>query len=300
MRTATVFAPGHLTGLFQICDQSRDPLEKGARGSGVSIDLGTTTRVISKPARKTDYNIFINGRISNEAIVSEKVIGHYLSQLDLPVFLNIAHKIDTPITAGFGSSGGGALSLSLALNHVLNMGYNRIEAAQVAHLAEIECQTGLGSVYAAEVGGFGVLTKPGAPGIGKSISYDESDELRVIYVYYGSIPTKDALSDPDLRRKINQMGGNFVDELTKELTPERFIRFSRNFTDHVGIATPRLTRLFDHMDSEGYTFTMAMFGEVAFTVLPVEEVENVLLSLSKIINIDPVVTRIDEKGTRFI
>ena len=300
MRTATVFAPGHLTGLFQICDQSINPLEKGARGSGISIELGTTTRVVSKPARKTDCNIFINGRLADDAIVSENVVSHYMGQLDHPVSLNIAHKIETPIMAGFGSSGGGALSLSLALNHVLETGYDRIEAAQVAHVAEIECKTGLGSVYAAEVGGFGVLTEAGAPGIGESVSYNGSGDLRVIYVYYGSIPTKEALSDPELRRRINQMGGNFVDELTRELTPERFIRFSRQFTEHIGIVTPRLRRLFEHMDSEGYTFTMAMFGEVAFTVLPSECLEDVLISLSSLRDSEPVVTRIDEKGTRFV
>jgi pantoate kinase len=40
MVTATAYAPGHLTGLFQICDHPKDPLMKGARGSWVSLDLG--------------------------------------------------------------------------------------------------------------------------------------------------------------------------------------------------------------------------------------------------------------------
>jgi pantoate kinase len=217
-----------------------------------------------------------------------------------PVSLSVEHLIQTPITAGFGSSGGGALSLSLALNEVLETGCNRLEAAQIAHIAEIECKTGLGSVYAAEVGGFGVLTKPGAPGIGESFSFDESCKYRVIYIYYGPIPTKDALSNPDLRRRVNQLGGKFVDMLMENFSPQRFLQLSREFTEYVDIVTPRLWKLFDYMDKKGYTFTMAMFGEVAFTVQHVDLVDDVLFSLSKISDSKAVVCKIDEDGARFL
>ena len=81
-----------------------------------------------------------------------------------------------PSVAGFGSSGGGALSLALALNEAADAGLTRVEAAQIAHVAEIECKTGLGSVFAAERGGFGILTKPGAPGIGEALSYPGARE----------------------------------------------------------------------------------------------------------------------------
>ncbi len=300
MRTATVFAPGHLTGLFQICDQDPDPLKKGARGSGISLELGTTTKVVAKSSSKNRYNVFINGQLSDEPIISNFVIEYYLNLLRNPVSLSVEHLIQTPITAGFGSSGGGAISLSLALNEVLETGYDRLEAAQIAHIAEIECKTGLGSVFAANVGGFGVLTKPGAPGIGESFSFNESCKYRVIYVYYGSMPTKDALSNPDLRRRVNELGGKFVDMLEENFSPERFLRLSREFTENVDIVTPRLWTLFDYMDQEGYTFTMAMFGEVAFTVQHVDQVDDVLLSLSKISDSNAVVCKIDEDGARFL
>jgi hypothetical protein len=45
---------------------------------------------------------------------------------------------------------------------------------------------------------------------------------------------------------------------------------------------------------------MAMFGEVAFTVQPAEEQEDVLASLSKLVKSKPVVTAIDEQGARFV
>ena len=43
MTEATAFSPGHITGLFQVFDQSEDPLLQGSRGAGVSITQGVTT-----------------------------------------------------------------------------------------------------------------------------------------------------------------------------------------------------------------------------------------------------------------
>jgi len=147
------------------------------------------------------------------------------------------------------------------------------------------------------VGGFGVLYKPGAPGVGAEISYGGSDGLGVVYVCFGPISTKEALSNHDLRVRINQLGGGYVDELQREFTPGRFMELSRRFTEHVGLVTPRLRRLFDAMDAEGVTFTMAMFGEVAFTVQPREEAVGLAdLVRCKLPGAEPVVCGIDTRG----
>jgi pantoate kinase len=276
MRDAHVFAPGHLTGVFQICTDPENPLEKGARGAGVSLTEGKM-----------------------DALVSQNVVWRYLPRVREPVNITIKHTIDTPMTAGFGSSGGGALSLSLALNKALETGLSRVEAAQVAHVVEIECKTGLGSVFAANNGGFGVLYKPGAPGIGEGFIMEDTSGLDVIYLYFGPIRTKEALSNPELVARINQIGGSYVDALQMSLTRERFLKYSRMFTDHVGLATLNLRMVFDLMDPEGYTFTMAMFGEVAYTIQPREETLRVL-ELLEPIECVPKVCGIDKHGTIFI
>ncbi|MBN2335092.1 hypothetical protein JXL21_05990, partial [Candidatus Bathyarchaeota archaeon] len=165
------------------------------------------------------------------------------------------------------------------------------------HVAEIECGTGLGSVFAAYNGGFGVLVKPGAPGIGDSVTYSDGDGLSVIYLHYGPIPTREALSDHGLRVRINELGGVYVDELRRELTPERFMMYSRRFTEHVGLVTPRLRRVFDAMDAAGYKFTMAMFGEVAFTLQPKENVKPILAAMEeRLPEAEPVVCGVDKTG----
>jgi pantoate kinase len=301
MRKAWAYAPGHLTGLFQICDQSPDPLHRGSRGSGLSIAKGVHTRVAAEPADETSYNIYFNDEPTDGAFVSENVLGKMLPRADQPYSLEVRHTIETPLGAGFGSSGGGAISLALALNEALGLGLSYTEAARVAHVAEIECKTGLGTVFAATVGGFGVLYRPGAPGVGASVSYGGSQDLGVVYVHYGPISTKEALSNPELRKKINELGGGYVDELYRDLTPERFMEFSRRFTEHVGMTTPRLRRLFDAMDHEGVTFTMAMFGEVAFTVQPRGRVGEVLgLVREKVADAEPVVCDVETRGASLL
>ena len=296
MPEAHVFAPGHLTGLFQICIDHDDPLKTGARGSGISLSHGVNTRVIVEPARRTTHCIYINGEEMIDAYVSENVLSKYLDRIHDPYDIVIDHSIETPLTAGFGSSGGGAISLSLALNEAMDAGFSRVEACQLAHVAEIECKTGLGSVFAADNGGFGVLYKPGAPGIGEGLIMEDTSDLEVTYIYFGPIHTKEALSNPELIAKINQIGGSYVDELHKDLTPERFLKYARQFTDHVGLATPNIKRVFDRMDPEGYTFTMAMFGEVAYTVQRKEETEKILDLLDPI-NCEPKVCEVDKHGT---
>ena len=127
MSEAHFFAPGHLTGLFQICIEPDDPLLTGARGSGISINEGVHTKVKADPARRHSHSIFINGEEVIDAYVSENVLSKYLLTVHDPHDIVIEHTIETPITAGFGSSGGGAISLSLALNEVLWAGLNKIE-----------------------------------------------------------------------------------------------------------------------------------------------------------------------------
>lgn len=287
--------------MFQICDQPEDPLLKGARGSGISLTRGVHTHVKAEPRAQNSHGVWINGERTREAVVSENVYSKYMPMLKEAHAVKIEHSVETPMTAGFGSSGGGALSLSLALNEALGVGLTRVQAAQIAHVAEIECRTGLGSVFAANEGGFGVLYKPGAPGVGAGKLYSGSGGLQAIYVYYGPIQTREALGNPGIRRRINQIGSGFVDELYRDLTPERFMEFSRRFTEHVGMTTPRLRYLFDAMDPEGITFTMAMFGEVAFTVQPREKVSEVLrLVKNKVADAEPVACDVDTRGAALL
>jgi len=148
MKEFAAFSPGHITGLFQICDDAEEPLLKGSRGAGVSITRGVITKVRIERAPETSFEIRINGNGLKSAKVSECVINALLPIAGGNYKILVNHDINVPIGSGFGSSGAGALSLALALNEAFRLGLSRVEAAQVAHIAEVRCKTGLGTVIA--------------------------------------------------------------------------------------------------------------------------------------------------------
>ncbi|MBM3292439.1 hypothetical protein FJY84_07140 [Candidatus Bathyarchaeota archaeon] len=301
MKKATAYAPGHITGFFQICDSPEDPLLKGSRGSGVSISQGVYTKASAEPSQKTEFEIFMNGLKTKSAFVSENVLNKYLPLTQNPQKIIIEHTVETPFGSGFGSSGGGALSLSLVLNKVLETKLPFIKAAQIAHVAEIECKTGLGTVFAALFAGFGVLNKPGGPGFGEAIKYKQSNDLKLVYIHFGPIETKLALSDPIIRKKINDIGGNFVDQIYLDQKPDLFMELARKFTDHVGMATDNLKKVFIAADKAKIPVAMAMFGEVAFSLTEnarAEEVARVFEESAP--SHEAIIVSIEDEGARLI
>ena len=301
MRQATAFAPGHLTGFFQIWDHPEDILHKGSRGCGASVTQGVETTVNVTPADEDTHSIMINNELTCSAIVSEYVFSKVLAYADQPYEVQIQHDVGTPFGAGFGSSGGGAISLAVALNDAMGLGLNFTEAAQIAHVVEIECKTGLGTVFAAMDGGFGVLVKAGGPGFGEAMFYDKTDDLALVYLHFGPMETKKALSDPLIRGRINKLGGKYVDAIMKDLRPDKFMDLARKFTDYVNIKTQRLSEVFEKADAQSIPCTMAMFGEVAFSLVYKEEAINIASFFREVTPGFRVETvGIDDKGTRLL
>ena len=57
---AKAYAPGHITGFFQI-HEHEDPHRKGSTGCGIVLNGGVTTEVkVGKSVEKTE--IFLNGK----------------------------------------------------------------------------------------------------------------------------------------------------------------------------------------------------------------------------------------------
>jgi len=64
----------------------------------------------------------------------------------------------------------------------------------IAHKAEIECKTGLGTVVPLTVGGFILTVKPGGPGYALIDRIPISPDYRLIVGFCGSIYTKEVLT----------------------------------------------------------------------------------------------------------
>jgi len=302
LKEVKAFSPGHITGFFQICDQPDDMLSKGSRGAGVSITRGVTTKVHVEKSAKTSVKIMINGNITNSALVSKHVVDAFLSRVGGSYKILVEHDVRVPIGCGFGSSGAGALSLALALNEVFDLNLSRLEAAQIAHVAEVECKTGLGTVIAETFGGLEIRVKSGAPGVGQLKSIPINDNHVVACLSLGSIPTKKVLTNETSRQRINELGGNLVDKLVRHSTVSNFMKFSRRFAEHVGLIPKRLRAVLEETDRAGLTCSMAMLGETLFSITKRDQLEEIHEIFSKHAPSERnmITTEIDLKGARLL
>jgi len=302
MKEAKAFAPCHITGFFQILDQPTNSLYAGSRGAGVSLSRGVETIVKVRNAVKGSLQVRINGSASTSE-VSKHVVDAFLSRFkEMENFeIIVEHYIEVPVGAGFGTSGAGALSLVLALNDVFGLGMSRIEAAQMAHVAEVECKTGLGTVIAEAFGGVEVRVKPGAPGIGEIKHVPVPKDYVMACLTFGPLPTKKFLTDEEIRKRVNEFGGKLVDKLIEEPDITNFMNFSRQFAEHVGLLTEKLARILNATDDANLICSMPMFGESVFTLIKQESLKE-LVKIFREHGADGkiIISEIDFEGARLL
>jgi pantoate kinase len=273
---AKTFCPGHITGFFEICDQPSNPLKRGSRGAGVSVNKGVTTEVIVEESVRPIVEVYINGKI-DKAPVTRSVINHILeSKNDITkkrVIVN--HETQVPVGCGIGSSGAGAWGTALALNQLLKLNLTHDKVGQIAHIAEVENRTGLGTVPAQQRGGIEIRTKPGAPGIGHVDQIPFNPDLRVVCSSLGSISTRSMLSNPKVRTKINEFGAGLVQEIVKKASPEELMRLSRMFSEKTELLSQTLRAGLKLLDEKGFhNCSMALFGETIFALVWSGEAED--------------------------
>lgn len=303
MEEASAFAPCHITGFFQIFDESANALKIGSKGAGISLSRGVKTVVKISHSTKRLFQVSINGLASDSANVSEHVIKTFRSRLkEMESFeILVDHYIEVPSGAGFGTSGAAALSLALALNKALNLSLSKIEAAQLAHVAEIECKTGLGTVLSETFGGAEIRIKPGAPGIGEIEQMPVPKDMMIASIVFGPLSTKNLLTDQTTRKRINELGGKLVGKLLKQPTISNFLNLSRQFAEHVGLITNTTRNALNLADSTSLVCSMPMFGEAIFTVGKRESIKELLETFRKHgLDRQILVSEIDFEGARIL
>lgn len=260
---AEAFAPGHITGFFEIYE-NQNPLLAGSRGCGVVLSLGTRTRVEVEKAGDDYLEVYINGDAcecqvtrSAAALVMELVKGKYNIRVD--------HYLELPMKYGLGVSASGALGTVLALNKALKLGLSLNTCGQIAHKAEVLNKTGLGDVIAELHGGLVLRTKPGAPGIGCVEKIPASYEV-VVFLVGGELETKAVLHDRDKKEKINRMGRKSYEAFIADKTPENFLRTSWIFSRDAGLMDEKVYLSARDLANHGIRASMAMLGNTLFTL----------------------------------
>lgn len=278
MEQASAFAPCHITGVFQIFDQEADALRVGSKGAGVSLNLGAKTTVRVQRGSKHRLKIGVRNQRVTSALVSREVMKIFLQRFPSVgnYHVEVEHEIAAPIGAGFGTSGAAALSLALAFSDVMDLGISRIEAAQIAHIAEIRCRTGLGTVIAETYGGLEIRVKPGAPAVGEIVCVPVPENSVVACHVFGPLSTRKFLSDPITRSRINSLGGKAVESLIQAPTVANFMKLSRKFAEHVGLITANVRAILDKADKASIVCSMPMFGDCVFAMIDEDGIDEVL------------------------
>ena len=293
---AKAFSPAHITGFFKAELDGKEPNQLGSLGAGFSIQKGVKTIVNVRSKTEHDINnyaIRVKGFNTGDIRVSEYVLNEFL--LDGKYF-DVTHEIDVPVGYGFGCSGAVALSLAIALNDALKYGYTKTKVAQIAHKAEIKCQTGLGDVLASYHGGFEIRTKSGAPGVGEVQRITPKEKLEVMIICFNPISTKKFLKEKI--SLINGLGGKMVQKLVKSQDMDEFQDMSIKFAKYIHVITPKMNKVIKDLHDNGIKCGIALFGETIFSLVPKDKKQKALEILKKYDDGIVITSRIDNSGAR--
>ena len=267
----TAFSPGYITGFFE-ANYSKNQLLTGSTGAGICLEKGVTTTVDVIPSTKFRLKIFINGIFYPNALVSRSVVNQMINKSDCRQELIINHFLNVPILCGYGSSGSSALSLSYALNESLNLGFTKIEAAQKAHVAEIKCKTGLGTVLGTYYGGAQIRSHPGAPGIGKVSPILITNKNTIASFTLGHLPTSNILNNSKFIKLINIFGRQSLKQLINNPSSDEFLKLSRKFSLQINFFPSELYKFMKLADRFDMICSMNLFGNTIFSILKNNEI----------------------------
>src|SRR5260370_4960663 len=150
-----------------------------------------------------------------------------------------------------------------------------LEAAQIAHLCEVECKTGLATVASVFSGGLTVRRVPEAPEIGQVRKLTLPSSLRIVSATFGPISTRRVLADHYLKKTINDCGRALMGRFLQDVSYSNFMSISRKFSNCVGLISSRLQRAMNALDSSGFSCRMIVLGDSLFCLLPREDVGRV-------------------------
>jgi pantoate kinase len=309
LKKAKAFAPAAISSFFEIHDmQDGKPiadLEKvGAIGGGFGLEKGVTTTVTAKKAPKNSINIFINSKPASEAKTTKKVMETLLNKTVTKYTVTVEHQIEVPIGTGFGTSAGGALTAGLALREALALPLTYNQIGKIAHVVEIQCLTGLGTVSSLTFsGGCVLVVEPGAPGVCQIDRIPINPEYMVVAGFCKSnIPKKSILSSPEKKREINSYGRKTLEAILNEPSLENFLDCCWEFSQKAGFATENICQLVAAAKKAGAVgAAQNMIGEAVHAVVHEKNADSVAEAFKQTLPQQQViVSKIDFQGARLI
>ncbi|HMK94022.1 MAG TPA: hypothetical protein VK536_01345 [Candidatus Limnocylindrales bacterium] len=302
------FAPAAISSFFEIHDTEGDKpifnLERvGARGGGFGLQKGVLTKITAKEAENSSIKVFINSRQADEAKTTRKVVETLLSGIDTKYDITVEHQIEVPIGTGFGTSAGGALTVGLALKKALDLPLTFNQIGKIAHVAEIQCLTGLGTVSSlTSIGGCVLVVEPGAPGVCQLDRIPISQDYMVVAGVFQSNISKTVLNDPEKKRIINRYGKKTLKTILAEPTLKNFLDRCWEFSENAGFATANVRKLVQLAKNAGAVgAAQNMLGEAVHALVLEENADGVAEAFKQVLPSEKVIiSKIDFQGVRLI
>jgi pantoate kinase len=302
------FSPAGISSFFEICDRTNDgkpiaDLERvGSRGGGFGIQKGVLTEVTVSEATKSRVRVFINGKFAPEAETTKTVLQMLLKNVERAYDIVVNHKVEVPIGAGFGTSAGGALSASLAFSKALELPLTYNQIGRIAHVAEVRCKTGLGTVGPLMLGGCILTVEPGAPSISVIDRIPLSDDYMIVAGVFGSTPTKQVLASAEKRREVNRYGRKTLETILAEPSVENFMACCLEFAEKAGFLTARARKLVKLAKKAGAVgAAQNMVGEAVHAVTLEENAAEIAEAFKQVLpNEKILVSKIDFQGARLV
>ena len=308
VKSAKAFSPAGISSFFEICDTAPNgspicDFEKiGARGGGFGIEKGVSTDVSITEAEKNDIRVFINGKFSPEAETTKTVAEALLKRVEGKYRVVVKHRVSVPIGAGFGTSAGGALGAGFALCKALNINLTYGQIGRTAHVAEIKCKTGLGTVGPLLLSGCILTVEPGAPGYAVIERLPISEDYRIVAGVFKPMPTKEVFSTTEKREIVNKWGRKTVDRILAEPSLENFMRASKEFALKTGFATERVKNLMESAEKAGAVgVAQNMVGEAVHALVLKDKVDDVVEVFKKVLPKEKILlAKIDFRGAHLV
>jgi len=307
-RKAKAFCPAGISGFFQICDKEPDgkpitDLERiGARGGGFALKKGVFTEVNVVEQKQKNVNVFLNGKLAPEFETTRTVVEMLLERVSEPYSVAVKHSVEVPIGAGFGSSAAGALGVALALNKALNINLTYNQIGRIAHVAEVKCKTGLGTVGGLMLGGCVIIVEPGAPNHAVIDRIPISPNYQIVAGVYKPQLTSKFLKLTKKRAIVNEMGQKTLDKILADPSLEGFLHACREFAEKTGLATQRIRKLMNAAEKAGSVgVAQNMLGEAVHALVEEDKVKSVVKAFERFLSREKiVVAEISLQGAQLI
>ncbi len=177
---------------------------------------------------------------------------------------------------------------------------SKYEIGKIAHIAEVKCQTGLGSVSGILNGGIVLILIPGVEGLLKiqQIPIDSDSNWKIVTALVSPIKTRGVISSYEKLRKINEYGEITLILIRENPTIETFFKSCKEFAINTGLMSVLIKKMTEVAEENGALgATQNMIGDGIHAIVEPDFVTNVVLALGNYVNKEKIiVSDIDLNG----